>query len=285
MFVAKKLKFYLLPNFDDYRKLTGETKYYDEFEFLQEHFYDNIDINDTNLLDVAYLNNSALVYLSGYTVPQNTKNFIKSCDFILEKMKQNNEAFCSVLDVITRQMENWDQDSVFVYLSDNYYEKEYCDNNYKKKVIKMADMIKQLSKGNPFPDIVLKDSSGTSRQLYSLKSNATLIFFWLSTCDHCEKMIPEIKNIYNAYKSKGFEVYAVSMDDNRDYWTTAIKMNKIDWINVAELKGFNGEVAKQFNISRTPRLYLIDKDKKVISRPLNPKQLQKVLEKYFLTAN
>lgn len=286
MFVAKKLKFYLLPNYEDYKSLNHESKYNNEFEFLQKHFYDNIDVKDTNLLDVAYLNNLAMVYLSNYTVPQNTKKFIRSCDFILEKMKDNKEALCSVLDVVAKQMDNWDQDSVYVHLSDNYYEKGYCNDNYNKQdVITLANMIKRLSKGNLFPDIILKDSSETSRQLHSLSNKITLVFFWLSSCDHCEKMIQKIENIYDTYKEKGFEVYAVSMDDNRNYWTAALKQKRMNWINVAELKGFKGEVAKQFNISKTPRLYLIDKDKKVISRPLNADQLQKIIENYFLNTD
>lgn len=282
MFVAKKLKFYLFPNYEDYKHLNQSAEYAGEFEFLQKHFYDNIDIKDTNLLDVAYLNNLAMVYLSSYTFPQNTVNFIKSCDFILEKMKGNSEAFCSILDVVTKQMDNWEQDSVYVYLSDHYYAKGYCDNNYNKQnVIKLASTIKKLSKGNLFPDITLKDKTGIYRQLYDLNSKAVLVFFWLSTCDHCEKMIPQIKNIYDAYKEKSFEVYAISMDDNRSYWTAALEQRRMNWINVAELKGFTGEVAKQFSLSKTPRLYLLDKDKKVIDRPLTAEQLQNLLEEYL----
>ena len=280
LFVAKKLKFYLLPHFDDYKKLNGDGKYANETDFLREHFYDNVDINDTNLLDVAYLNNIAVFYLMNYTTPQ---NIIKSCDFILEKMKPNKEALCSVLDILIKQMENWDLDTVYVYLSENYYQKGYCGDDTKTNaVIKMATMLKQLAVGNSFPDIALPDSARITHSLYSLKNDITLVFFWLSTCEHCEKMIPEIKNIYETDKGKGFEVYAVSLDDNKENWLTGIKKNNIKWINVAELKGFQGEVAKQFNISRTPRLYLLDTNKKVIAHPLNAEQIQQTMEHYFL---
>lgn len=280
LFVAKKLKFYLSPNFDDYKKLSGDKKYSNETDFLREHFYDNVDINDTNLLDVAYLNNTAVFYLMNYTTPQ---NIIRGCDFILEKMKPNKEALCSVLDVMIKQMENWDLDSVYVYLSENYYQKGYCDDDTKKNaVIKMAIMLKQLSFGNSFPDIVLSDSAAVTHSLYSLKNEITLVFFWLSTCEHCEKMVPEIKSIYDKYKDKGFEVYAVSLDENKENWLTGIKKNNMKWLNVAELKGFQGEVSKQFNISKTPRLYLIDKNKRVISHPLNAEQIRQTVENYLM---
>lgn len=284
LYVVKKLRFYLTPNFEDYKRATGDRKYNSEFEFLQEHYYDYINVSDTNILDLAHLNNMAQMYITNYIGYQNTSTFIKSCDFILKKMMPNKDVLCSVLDILTKKMEEWEQDSAYMHLADNYYAKGYCDSDPRKpSAIKISNMIKDLLPGKPFPNITLKDSTGKEVNLYSLKNKATLVFFWVSWCDHCEKMIPEVKYLYDFYKKKGFDIYAISMDEEKDLWINALKRKNVNWINVAELKGFNGTVAKQFNMWRTPRLYLIDKDKKVIARIINPNQLKDSLEKYFST--
>jgi thiol-disulfide isomerase/thioredoxin len=101
------------------------------------------------------------------------------------------------------------------------------------------------------------------------KKNAekTLIIFYESWCPHCQKLLPEIYNLYKNQKEKKFEVIAVSIDTARTDWLKFIKANNLDWINVSDIDGWNGQSVTDYYIYATPTIFLIDRERKVISIP------------------
>jgi thiol-disulfide isomerase/thioredoxin len=61
--------------------------------------------------------------------------------------------------------------------------------------------------------------------------------FWASWCVPCRGSIPHLKTIYNKYHSKGLEVIAVSIDEDKKAWIEAVKQDSTGmWyhIQVAE---------------------------------------------------
>ncbi|HWB25453.1 MAG TPA: TlpA disulfide reductase family protein [Chitinophagaceae bacterium] len=130
--------------------------------------------------------------------------------------------------------------------------------------------------GSTVPDIKLPDLKGKSINLSSLKGKVVVLDFWASWCGPCRRSIPDLKAIYEKYKDKGLEVYAVSLDTEKKDWTTAIKEDKTDWIHVIDQ---DNAVAKLWQIQYIPTTYLLDKDGKVISVDANHKALELQIEK------
>lgn len=66
--------------------------------------------------------------------------------------------------------------------------------------------------------------------------------------------------LYNKYKSKNFTVYSVSLDKNKEQWTSAIKQDQLGWKNhVSELQGWNSSAGAKYGVSSIPKTFLIDK--------------------------
>ena len=123
--------------------------------------------------------------------------------------------------------------------------------------------------GNVVPNIILPDSIGSFVELNKIISKKTLIVFYASWCPHCQTLLPQIYELYENQKESQFEVMAVSIDTSRADWLNFVKRNNPDWINISDLNGWDGQTAMAYFIYATPTMYLVDKDKKIITIPKN----------------
>jgi thiol-disulfide isomerase/thioredoxin len=116
--------------------------------------------------------------------------------------------------------------------------------------------------------------------LYDVKTPYTILMFWDPDCSHCKAEMPLIEEIYKNYKSKGVEVYAACVEQEFDKWTNYINEKKLNWINVIDIYNLS-EFRKNYDISSTPVIFLLDKDKKILAKKLNGKTLEQLLEFEF----
>ena len=136
--------------------------------------------------------------------------------------------------------------------------------------------------GNKAPEIVLPDANGKapSLQATALQHRYTLLVLWNPDCPHCIAAMPAIAAVYKKYHAKGFEIYAVSMGDNRKEWLDAIARNNSNWINVI-ISDKNRAQVEDYFITFTPALVLLDKDGSIIKRRIAPEALKQTLESLY----
>jgi len=88
-----------------------------------------------------------------------------------------------------------------------------------------------------------------------------------------------LKKLYEKYQSKGFEIYGISVDEDKFAWKTAIKQDKINWLHVNDDKGV---VAGKWNVMYIPNTYLLDKTGKVVAVNPSHQQLDELIQKLLL---
>jgi thiol-disulfide isomerase/thioredoxin len=128
--------------------------------------------------------------------------------------------------------------------------------------------------GSQSPEINLKDINGNVVSLSSLKGKVVLIDFWASWCGPCRRANKHLVNIYPSLKTKGFEIYSISIDDDKADWQKAVAADKINWLQVNEKGGWNAPVATEWDIQQIPTSYLLDKDGKIVARDLGGRELE-----------
>ena len=141
-------------------------------------------------------------------------------------------------------------------------------------VIAMA----QPKPGNMAPEIALQDVTGKTVNLSSLKGKVVLIDFWASWCGPCRKANKHLVAIYPKLKAKGFEIYGISIDEDKNDWKRAIAADKLPWMQVSENKGWEGSVAQAWKIEYIPANWLLDKQGKVIAVNLDGKALERKVD-------
>ncbi|MBU0486638.1 MAG: AhpC/TSA family protein [Bacteroidetes bacterium] len=152
---------------------------------------------------------------------------------------------------------------------------------YRKKITADELMNQQLALGAPAPEIVLPAPDGKIRTLKSLRGKYVLIDFWASWCKPCRMQSSFLVKLYTKYKEEGFEIFGVSLDQNKTAWENAIRDDKLDWIHVSDLGYWNSSVVKLYNIKSIPMMYLVGKDGKIIAKNLKGIALSNKLNEIF----
>jgi len=122
--------------------------------------------------------------------------------------------------------------------------------------------------GQPYIDIVCPDSAGTLHALKEVvdRSKCTLLLFWSSECSHCRDEMPFIKEYYEKYHSKGFDVYAISIESDPEKWKKFIADKKLPWTNVITGRSADPNPTMQYVSVSTPTMVLIDSKGKILHR-------------------
>jgi peroxiredoxin len=127
-------------------------------------------------------------------------------------------------------------------------------------------------------EIALPTLKGDTIKLSALKGKVVLLDFWASWCKPCRASNKELLKVYSKYKDKGFEIFGVSLDEDKAAWKKAIATDKITWLQVNDGGGFDAKIAQQWNLYAIPTSFLIDKDGTMLAMDLEGKQLEKALK-------
>lgn len=131
--------------------------------------------------------------------------------------------------------------------------------------------------GQPYIDIGQPDAEGNAVSLKSVIGNPAnkyvLVDFWASWCGPCMNEVPHLKKTYDAFHGKGFEIYAVSLDNNRERWLGAVEEHGMGWIHVSDLGAFDNRAARDYGVRSIPSNFLLDAEGRIIAKDLRGEAL------------
>lgn len=139
-------------------------------------------------------------------------------------------------------------------------------------LLEMADEVSGML------ELSIPDRDGNEIALSSLKGKVTLVTFWASGNSASIQALLQLQSTYNKYHAKGFEVYAISMDNNKINWMNAMDFNEFKWINVSELSFPESTAAILYNVSELPSTFLINREGDIVAKNLYGRNLETWLD-------
>lgn len=145
------------------------------------------------------------------------------------------------------------------------------------------DSQKRVAIGKQAPDFEEKMIDTTkSMKLSDLKGQVVLLDFWASWCGPCRRENPNVVRLYEKYKSDGFTVMSVSLDQDRNKWIKAIEKDNLTWPNhVSDLKGWSAAAGRLYGVRGIPFTVLIDREGNILAINLRGAELEKKLAEIF----
>ena len=125
-------------------------------------------------------------------------------------------------------------------------------------------------------EIALNDNKGQIRKLTDLKGQVVLLDFHVFGHKDSPARILALRDLYNKYHAKGFEIYQVSLDGDEHFWKQ--QTAALPWISV-RVDEENSGFLTVYNIQTLPEYFLIDRGNNLVSRSQQIEDLEKAIQR------
>ena len=125
-------------------------------------------------------------------------------------------------------------------------------------------------------DVPLLDSKGKKHSLTELAGKVVLLDFHAFSSEHSTERIMLLRELYNKYHAKGFEIYQVGLDPNEHFWKTQTSL--LPWINVYDPDGPQSAYLARYNVQSIPTFFLIDKTNTLYKRDAQIEDIDKEIQ-------
>lgn len=266
----------------------------DNYNYYKKHYWDGISFMDDRIIRTPFFLPKVERYFREVLSPD-ADSIIREADYLLLRARTAPEMYKFLLNWLTDEYINpkyMGQDAVFVHLFEKYHSKgvsSWLNEKQMTAISNRAYMLMSNLIGEQAANLEMVDSSGKPQPLYEVNASYTIVCFWDPTCSHCQQEVPKLDSMYRAkWEKEGVKMYGVLTDtkEQQKWKEFIIKNNLQNWINVYQTDGQKKieEDAKKpsykqlYDVTQTPTLYLLDKDKRIIAKKLTWQQMDDVLQ-------
>ncbi len=166
----------------------------------------------------------------------------------------------------------FNETSDFIY---SKYLKSLADLTGNQEIKSKIEIHNRLRIGSRAPELSWKDGA-TNKTLSDLKGFENIILvFWSSTCSHCLNELPTLHDALK--KDQNVKVVAIGLEDDEHNWK--IESEKLRaFEHVMALGKWESNLAKLYDIHATPTYFVLDSDKRIITKPESGKEVVDFLE-------
>ena len=266
------------------------------YYYYKTHYWDGVSFMDDRIIRTPFFLPKLEKYYRELIVPE-PDSIIKEADYQLLLARSSPEMYKFLLNWLTDEYispKYMGLDAVFVHLFDKYHSKglsAWLNEKQMETVSRRAYMLMANLIGAKAADLEMVDSTGKASPLYAVDADYTVVVFWDPTCGHCKEELPHIDSVYrSSWQQHHVKMYGVlsadSKEDLKTEWLKYIGQHHLgDWVNVYQTKEIEAATTKAqkpsyrqlYDITLTPTLYLLDKDKHILAKKLNWQQLDELL--------
>lgn len=283
------------------------------YKYLRDHYFDNFDWKDERILNTPIFQKKLEYYYSNEMLLQQPDTIVKYLSRVIDQIHDKSPTYRFVVSKVASYAEKskvMGMDKAFNIFINKYYcaldengdpKAYWYDQDKLFELCKDTETRLKLVQGVRPPNLTLTDTTSKNWiDFYSLKSDYTILYFWDPNCGHCKKETPKLQTLYEKkLKDRNVEVFAVGKATGDDFedWKKFIREKGLTFINVGVTQevydqvrqnpsAFIGKTDSQslnyqqtYDIFTTPKLWILDKDKKIIGKGLGISQLEDYMDR------
>lgn len=199
-------------------------------------------------------------------IAHKTDSFLSSHDDIIA-------SFTAQSNAVLKQLNAAESMKLYERLGEN------AKNTVSARLMKeRIDRLKLSATGNKAPDFTLPLlAESKPLTLSKVKAKVKIIDFWASWCGPCRLNNHALRSVYADFHDKGLEIIGVSLDDKHDAWATAVRKDQLTWPQASSLKGWKCDVARLYNVTSVPAIFILDEYDNIVATNLRGEKLHAFL--------
>jgi len=239
---------------------------------IKKHYFDTIDFSNNVLNNSDFITEkiSNFVFtalpLKELTIEEKELEFQKNIETVSRKIIDSDAPYKKVIyNVLWEQMVETEHQNTANYITDNFLmelTKKLGDITMKEKLA----LYKRMSFGAKAPEITWKEGKDMKKLSELDSAENYILVFWSSTCSHCLKELPKLKEFVESKEEGAFKVVAIGLEDDKFSWSNEISFYP-SFTHVLGLNKWDNEFGNLYGITATPTFFVLDKEKRIIGKP------------------
>lgn len=257
----------------------------ERFRYQQTHFWDYFDYTDERFLYTPLYKPKLETWFTKVLF-QNYDSIRGPVFEFIENVSSKKRIFQFVTSYFLNNSINSNvmgMDALFIDIAKAYYlsgEAFWASEESLEKIKENVLFIEPNLIGKTAPDLTLESVDGEYFNLHQIEKKRTCVLIYEPNCSHCKVFVPELyKDVYQKYKDKGLEVFAIYSMDDKEEWLEFLDKHQLwDWINVWD-KEHSSRFKILYDARKTPGIYVLDENKTILAKKISVEQLRDLMER------
>lgn len=239
-----------------------------------------------NFADTATVNSKKMMeWMNTYMrlLQEDTQEVLTSINHSLDMASKDSLGYASFTNVLKTYIYNpnspYRNDEWYIPVLEHIVSSDKASEGTRERAKFELEMVKNNRVGEKAVDFTYTLASGKSDNLYNIKAENLLIFFYNPDCDTCHELMTRINLssvIYKATTAGLLKILAFYPDEDISAWEMHKGEVPEKWINSYDKK--QAVLTKRlYDLKAIPSLYLLDKDKTVILKDADINAVEKTL--------
>ena len=244
---------------------------------LKTNYFKVVDFENPLLQSSTFISDRINGFVFGFMEDPDYESYLSQIEIIANAVNlYSDKTQRDLFEMLWKRFTSLEDDKMANTITD-FYLLKIAERMNDTDLIDRIISYKNTSKGKTAPNFDIVTPEGMSTSLLDLEySKRYLLVFWSSTCSHCLKELPQIKELLK--NNTDYKVVAFGIEYEDYTWKKAINEFP-NFTHTIGLGKWDNPVVDTYGISATPTYFVLDSDKTIIAKPYDLEALKVILEK------
>ncbi|WP_421889008.1 thioredoxin-like domain-containing protein [Marinoscillum sp.] len=253
------------------------------YAYYKNHFFEDGQLEDGRLLRTPLFYPKVTKYFDEVVIQQ-PDSLINALDWFFDQIREDEESFRYwLVTLFKRYAESkvMGMDAVMVHMIESFYlsgQATWISEEYEKTLREEVAYVKPNLIGKVAPPINAVDTLMQAFAFSDIQTRYTLLFIYDPDCGHCKKSVKKLEEVDSRMAELDITVVALCTTTDVSRWKKFVDSHNPMWVHLIDPTG-KSYFRVSYDVRSTPRIYLLDANKRILAKRLEIDQFLDVVER------